>query len=75
MKGLNSPVGYRYLWKGGWEISLLRQVQQMANGDYTIATRAGLHHLIPEAPQVLHSLLPVRRANLVCAIAGDKALQ
>jgi hypothetical protein len=31
--------------------SLLRQVQQMALGDYTLATNAGLHHEIPQEPR------------------------
>jgi hypothetical protein len=53
MKGLNSPVGLIAIYgkRGVGKSSLLRQVQQMANGDYTIATRAGLHHLIPEKPR------------------------
>lgn len=34
--------------RGVGKSSLLRQVQLMANGDYEIATRAGLHHLIPD---------------------------
>ena len=33
--------------RGVGKSSLLRQVQLMATGDYEIASRAGLHHLIP----------------------------
>lgn len=34
--------------RGVGKSSLLRQIQLIATGDYEIATRAGLHHLIPE---------------------------
>jgi Cdc6-like AAA superfamily ATPase len=53
MKGLSSPVGLMAIYgkRGVGKSSLLRQVQQMANGDYSIATRAGLHHLIPAKPR------------------------
>ncbi|WP_139284143.1 ATP-binding protein [Rubrimonas cliftonensis] len=34
--------------RGVGKSSLMRQIQLIANGDYEIVTRAGLHHLIPE---------------------------
>jgi hypothetical protein len=34
--------------RGVGKSSLLRQVQLLANGDYSIATRSGLHHMIPK---------------------------
>ncbi|MEX0701682.1 MAG: AAA family ATPase [Planctomycetales bacterium] len=37
--------------RGVGKSSLLRQVQQMALGDYTLARNAGLQHLIPSRPR------------------------
>ncbi|WP_394695095.1 hypothetical protein [Pseudoxanthomonas japonensis] len=45
--GLISVYGKRGVGKS----SLLRQIQQMALGDYTVAKRAGLAHLIPNNPR------------------------
>lgn len=45
--GLISVYGKRGVGKS----SLLRQLQQMALGDYTLAQRAGLSHLIPKNPR------------------------
>ncbi|MCO8579468.1 AAA family ATPase [Burkholderia multivorans] len=45
--GLISVFGKRGVGKS----SLLRQIQQMALGDYTLAKRAGLSHLIPSKPR------------------------
>lgn len=45
--GLISVFGKRGVGKS----SLLRQIQQMALGDYTLAKRAGLSHLIPAKPR------------------------
>lgn len=45
--GLISVFGRRGVGKS----SLLRQLQQMALGDYTLAKRAGLAHLIPSRPR------------------------
>lgn len=45
--GLISVFGRRGVGKS----SLLRQIQQMALGEYTLARRAGLGHLIPAKPR------------------------
>jgi hypothetical protein len=45
-EGLIAVFGKRGVGKS----SLVRQIQQMANGDYDIARRAGLGHLIPSNP-------------------------
>lgn len=45
--GLISVFGKRGVGKS----SLLRQIQQMALGEYTLAKRAGLAHLIPTRPR------------------------
>ncbi len=45
--GLISVFGKRGVGKS----SLLRQIQQMALGDYTLAKRAGLGHLVPKRPR------------------------
>lgn len=45
--GLISVYGKRGVGKS----SLLRQIQQMALGDYTVARRAGLNHLVPQNPR------------------------
>jgi AAA+ ATPase superfamily predicted ATPase len=37
--------------RGVGKSSLMRQVQQMANGDYQLAYRAGLGHLVPSTPR------------------------
>jgi Cdc6-like AAA superfamily ATPase len=37
--------------RGVGKSSLMRQVQQMANGDYQLAYRAGLGHLVPNTPR------------------------
>lgn len=37
--------------RGVGKSSLLRQVQTLATGDYELARRAGLHHLVPEHPK------------------------
>jgi len=53
MQALNSPNSLIAIYgkRGVGKSSLLRQVQQMALGDYTLATNAGLHHEIPEKPR------------------------
>ena len=45
--GLISIFGKRGVGKS----SLVRQLQQMALGDYTLAKRAGLTHIIPARPR------------------------
>ncbi len=53
MQSLNSPNSLIAIYgkRGVGKSSLLRQVQQMALGDYTLATNAGLHHEIPKSPR------------------------
>lgn len=53
MQALNSPTSLLAIYgkRGVGKSSLLRQVQQMALGDYTLATNAGLHHEIPKKPR------------------------
>ena len=53
IKALNSPLGLLAVYgkRGVGKSSLLRQIQQMALGDYTLARRAGLSHEIPERPR------------------------
>jgi Cdc6-like AAA superfamily ATPase len=53
IRALNSPLGLIAIYgkRGVGKSSLLRQVQQMALGDYNLATKAGLGHLIPGRPR------------------------
>lgn len=53
VRSLNSSLGLIALYgkRGVGKSSLLRQVQQMALGDYTLAKEAGLSHLIPAKPR------------------------
>lgn len=53
ISALNSPSGMIAVYgkRGVGKSSLLRQVQKMASGDYSIAQKAGLYHLIPEKPR------------------------
>lgn len=53
MQAINSPSSLLAIYgkRGVGKSSLLRQVQQMALGDYTLATNAGLHHEIPQNPR------------------------
>lgn len=53
MQGLNSPLSLLAIYgkRGVGKSSLLRQVQQMALGDYTLAKKAGLTHEIPNSPR------------------------
>ncbi|WP_196159793.1 AAA family ATPase [Reinekea sp. G2M2-21] len=53
MQALNSPNSLIAIYgkRGVGKSSLLRQVQQMALGDYTLATHAGLNHEIPIKPR------------------------
>lgn len=49
MQALNSPMSLIAIYgkRGVGKSSLLRQIQQMALGDYTLAKKAGLSHEIP----------------------------
>lgn len=53
MQALNSPNSLIAIYgkRGVGKSSLLRQVQQMALGDYTLAYNAGLHYEIPKKPR------------------------
>lgn len=53
MAALNAASGLISVYgkRGVGKSSLLRQIQQMALGDYSLATRAGLAHLIPQRPR------------------------
>lgn len=53
MQALNSPTSLIAIYgkRGVGKSSLLRQVQQMALGDYTLAQNAGLGHEIPSKPR------------------------
>lgn len=53
VQGLNSPVSLLAIYgkRGVGKSSLLRQIQQIALGDYTLVKRAGLTHEIPKKPR------------------------
>jgi Cdc6-like AAA superfamily ATPase len=53
IKALNTPLGLIAVYgnRGVGKSSLLRQIQQMALGDYALAKSAGLHSQIPERPR------------------------
>lgn len=53
VKALNSPLGLLAIYgkRGVGKSSLLRQVQQMSLGDYTLAKNAGLAREIPDRPR------------------------
>lgn len=53
IKALNAPLGLLAIYgkRGVGKSSLLRQVQQLALGDYALAKHAGLQHEIPARPR------------------------
>jgi Cdc6-like AAA superfamily ATPase len=53
ISALNAPTGLISVFgkRGVGKSSLLRQIQQMALGEYTLAKRAGLSQLIPPRPR------------------------
>lgn len=53
LDALNSPLGLIAVYgkRGVGKSSLLRQIQQMALGDYTLAKQAGLEAEVPEHPR------------------------
>lgn len=53
IRALNSPLGLIAIYgkRGVGKSSLLRQIQQMALGDYELATNSGLGHMIPPRPR------------------------
>src|SRR6185437_12219851 len=50
---LNSSLGLIAIYgkRGVGKSSLTRQVQALANGNYELVRRAGLHHLLPPRPR------------------------
>lgn len=53
IRAINSPLGLVAVYgkRGVGKSSLLRQLQQMALGDYTLAEHAGVKHLVPKNPR------------------------
>jgi ABC-type phosphate/phosphonate transport system ATPase subunit len=53
VKSLNAPAGLIAIYgkRGVGKSSLLRQLQQIALGDYTLPTKAGLQHELPNRPR------------------------
>jgi hypothetical protein len=53
IRAINSPLGLIAIYgrRGVGKSSLLRQVQQFALGDYTLAKQAGVSHLVPARPR------------------------
>lgn len=53
IQALNSPLGLIAVYgkRGVGKSSLLRQIQQMALGDYTLARQAGLEREVPKRPR------------------------
>lgn len=49
IRAINSPLGLIAVYgrRGVGKSSLLRQVQQLALGDYSLATQAGVSHVVP----------------------------
>jgi Cdc6-like AAA superfamily ATPase len=58
IKAINSPLGLIAVYgkRGVGKSSLLRQIQQMALGDYTLARNAGLANEIPKRPRTYLSV-------------------
>jgi Cdc6-like AAA superfamily ATPase len=58
MNALNAREGLIAVYgkRGVGKSSLLRQIQQMANGNYDIVQRAGLTHLIPNATRRFYTV-------------------
>jgi len=58
IKALNSPLGLVAVYgrRGVGKSSLLRQIQNMANGDYEIAVKAGLYSLVPAKPRTYYTV-------------------
>jgi Cdc6-like AAA superfamily ATPase len=58
IKALNAPLGMIAVYgrRGVGKSSLLRQIQNMANGDYTLARQTGIYHLVPSRPRTYYTV-------------------
>jgi Cdc6-like AAA superfamily ATPase len=58
IKALNSPLGLIAVYgrRGVGKSSLLRQIQKMANGDYSLARQSGLFQLVPANPRKYYTV-------------------
>ena len=80
IKALNSPLGLVAVYgkRGVGKSSLLRQIQQMALGDYTVANQAGLSREVPNRPRryltVYYSCdsMITTGANLLSRLCNDQ---
>jgi Cdc6-like AAA superfamily ATPase len=66
MNALNAREGLIAVYgkRGVGKSSLLRQIQQMANGNYDIAQKAGLAHLIPNHPRRYYTVYYACDSNI-----------
>jgi Cdc6-like AAA superfamily ATPase len=66
MNALNAKEGVIAVYgkRGVGKSSLVRQVQQMANGNYDIAQKAGLAHLIPKSPRRYYTVYYACDSNI-----------
>lgn len=66
MNALNAKEGLIAVYgkRGVGKSSLLRQLQQMANGNYDIAHKAGLGHLIPQHPRKYYTVYYACDSNI-----------
>jgi Cdc6-like AAA superfamily ATPase len=66
MNALNAKEGVIAVYgkRGVGKSSLVRQVQQMANGNYDIAQKAGLAHLIPSSPRRYYTVYYACDSNI-----------
>ncbi|QIO34339.1 AAA family ATPase [Bradyrhizobium sp. 1(2017)] len=66
MNALNAREGVIAVYgkRGVGKSSLVRQVQQMANGNYDIAQKAGLAHLIPRHPRRYYTVYYACDSNI-----------
>ncbi|MCA1415282.1 ATP-binding protein [Bradyrhizobium sp. NBAIM20] len=66
MNALNAKEGVIAVYgkRGVGKTSLVRQIQQMANGNYDIAQKAGLAHLIPKKPRRYYTVYYACDSNI-----------
>ncbi|MBR1031909.1 MULTISPECIES: AAA family ATPase [Bradyrhizobium] len=66
MNALNAREGVIAVYgkRGVGKTSLVRQIQQMANGNYDIAQKAGLAHLIPRKPRRYYTVYYACDSNI-----------